>query len=211
MEKSTKKKIHVKLMVFLAIISVLVIVMGYKYVNRFGFHGYYIYKGCDAEVVHVLPEGLTDEAISDAVINVEYGKEKNDFDKYDCLAESHYLLGVQNVDDTHCKVYVMSLCERYRYSYTENVSGSSMCRMIDFQNENGEWVMTDSWQPRDGAGYTASIKQTVPKEISDEAVDTQIHIKELMAENTNKIKKYFEKLNDSGSVNNAALLVHSAE
>mgnify|MGYP000853369271 CR=1 FL=1 len=111
----------------------------------------------------------------------------------------------------HCKVYVMSLCERYRYSYTENVSGSSMCRMIDFQNENGEWVMTDSWQPRDGAGYTASIKQTVPKEISDEAVDTQIHIKELMAENTNKIKKYFEKLNDSGSVHNAALLVHSAE
>lgn len=211
MEKSTKKKIHVKLMVFLAIISVLVIVMGYKYVNRFGFHGYYIYKGCDAEVVHVLPEGLTDEAISDAVINVEYGKEKNDFDKYDCLAESHYLLGVQNVDDTHCKVYVMSLCERYRYSYTENVSGSSMCRMIDFQNENGEWVMTDSWQPRDGAGYTASIKQTVPKEISDEAVDTQIHIKELMAENTNKIKKYFEKLHDSGSVHNAALLVHSAE
>lgn len=211
MEKSTKKKIHVKLMVFLAIISVLVIVMGYKYVNRFGFHGYYIYKGCNAKVVHVLPEGLTDEAISDAVINVEYGKEKNDFDKYDCLAESHYLLGVQNVDDTHCKVYVMSLCERYRYSYTENVSGSSMCRMIDFQNENGEWVMTDSWQPRDGAGYTASIKQTVPKEISDEAVDTQIHIKELMAENTNKIKKYFEKLNDSGSVHNAALLVHSAE
>lgn len=211
MEKSTKKKIHVKLMVFLAIISVLVIVMGYKYVNRFGFHGYYIYKGCDAEVVHVLPEGLTDEAISDAVINVEYGKEKNDFDKYDCLAESHYLLGVQNVDDTHCKVYVMSLCERYRYSYTENVSGSSMCRMIDFQNENGEWVMTDSWQPRDGAGYTASIKQTVPKEISDEAVDTQIHIKELMAENTNKAKDYFEKLNDSGSVHNAALLVHSAE
>lgn len=211
MEKSTKKKIHVKLMVFLAIISVLVIVMGYKYVNRFGFHGYYIYKGCNAKVVHVLPEGLTDEAISDAVINVEYGKEKNDFDKYDCLAESHYLLGVQNVDDTHCKVYVMSLCERYRYSYTENVSGSSMCRMIDFQNENGEWVMTDSWQPRDGTGYTASIKQTVPKEISDEAVDTQIHIKELMAENTNKIKKYFEKLNDSGSVHNAALLVHSAE
>lgn len=205
MEKSTKKKIHVKLMVFLAIISVLVIVMGYKYVNRFGFHGYYIYKGCNAKVVHVLPEGLTDEAISDAVINVEYGKEKNDFDKYDCLAESHYLLGVQNVDDTHCKVYVMSLCERYRYSYTENVSGSSMCRMIDFQNENGEWVMTDSWQPRDGAGYTASIKQTVPKEISDEAVDTQIHIKELMAENTNKAKDYFEKLNDSGSVHNAAL------
>lgn len=205
MEKSTKKKIHVKLMVFLVIISVLVIVMGYEYVNRFGFHGYYIYKGCDAKVVHVLPEGLTDEAISDAVINVEYGKEKNDFDKYDCLAESHYLLGVQNVDDTHCKVYVMSLCERYRYSYTENVSGSSMCRMIDFQNENGEWVMTDSWQPRDGAGYTASIKQTVPKEISDEAVDTQIHIKELMAENTNKAKDYFEKLNDSGSVHNAAL------
>lgn len=205
MEKSTKKKIHVKLMVFLAIISVLVIVMGYKYVNRFGFHGYYIYKGCDAKVVHVLPEGLTDEAISDAVINVEYGKEKDDFDKYDCLAESHYLLGVQNVDDTHCKVYVMSLCERYRYSYTENVSGSSMCRMIDFQNEGGEWVMTDSWQPRDGAGYTASIKQTVPKEISDEAVDTQIHIKEIMAENTNKAKDYFEKLNDSGSVHNAAL------
>lgn len=63
-----------------------------------------------------------------------------------------------------------------------------MCRMIDFQNEGGEWVMTDSWQPGDGDGYTASIRQTVPKEISDEALDTQIHIKELTAENTNKIK-----------------------
>ena len=203
MEKSSKKKIHVKLMVFLAIVSVLVIVMGYEYVNRFGFHGYYIYKGCDAKVVHTLPEGLTDEAISNAVIDVEYGKEKDNFDKYDCLAESHYLLGVQNVDNTHCKVYIMSLCERYRYKYTENVSGSSMCRMIDFQNENGEWVMTDSWQPGDGEGYTASIKQTVPKELSDEAIDTQIHIKELIAENADKAKDYFEKLNDSESVDNA--------
>lgn len=204
-----KKKVYVKLIIFIALITALFIVLGAKFVlfyyRTHGIGGHYFYKGCDAEVVHQLPEGLTDEAISDAVINVEYGKEKNDFDKYECLAESHYLLGVQNVDDTHCKVYVMSLCERYRYSYTENVSGSSMCRMIDFQNEGGEWVMTDSWQPRDGAGYTASIKQTVPKEISDEAVDTQIHIKELMAENTNKAKDYFEKLNDSGSVHNAAL------
>lgn len=136
-----KKKVYVKLIIFLALVAALFIVLGAKFVlfyyRTHGIGGHYFYKGCDAEVVHVLPEGLTDEAISDAVINVEYGKEKNDFDKYDCLAESHYLLGVQNVDDTHCKVYVMSLCERYRYSYTENVSGSSMCRMIDFQKR--EW------------------------------------------------------------------------
>lgn len=75
-----KKKVYVKLIIFIALITALFIVLGAKFVlfyyRTHGIGGHYIYKGCDAKVVHVLPEGLTDEAISDAVINVEYGKEK---------------------------------------------------------------------------------------------------------------------------------------
>mgnify|MGYP007127258376 CR=1 FL=1 len=67
-----KKKVYVKLIIFLALITALFIVLGAKFVTFYykthGIGGHYFYKGCDAEVVHQLPEGLTDEDISNAVI-----------------------------------------------------------------------------------------------------------------------------------------------
>lgn len=67
-----KKKVYVKLIIFLALITALFIVLGAKFVlfyyRTHGIVGHYFYKGSDAEVVHQLPEGLTDEDISNAVI-----------------------------------------------------------------------------------------------------------------------------------------------
>ena len=51
-----KKKVYVKLLVFLVLITVIVVVLGAKFVSFYykthGIGGRYFYKGCDAEVVH---------------------------------------------------------------------------------------------------------------------------------------------------------------
>lgn len=80
-----KKKVYVKLIIFLALITALFIVLGAKFVTFYykthGIGGHYFYKGCDAEVVHQLPEGLTDKDISNAVIMRTYNRgEANDYD-----------------------------------------------------------------------------------------------------------------------------------
>ena len=73
-----KKKVYVKLIIFLALITALFIVLGAKFVTFYykthGIGGYYFYKGSDVEVVHQLPEGLTDEDISNAVIMRTYNR-----------------------------------------------------------------------------------------------------------------------------------------
>lgn len=89
-----KKKVYVKLIIFLALITALFIVLGAKFVlfyyRTHGIGGHYFYKGCDAEVVHQLPEGLTDEDISNAVIKDEYD---NGFDhEYTTPAKATSLL-----------------------------------------------------------------------------------------------------------------------
>ena len=111
-----KKKVYVKLIIFLALITALFIVLGAKFVTFYykthGIGGYYFYKGSDVEVVHQLPEGLTDEDISNAVIMRTYNRgEANDYEnagKNDFFVESHYLMGVQSIDDETCKVYILS-------------------------------------------------------------------------------------------------------
>ena len=117
-----KKKVYVKLIIFLALITALFIVLGAKFVTFYykthGIGGHYFYKGCDAEVVHQLPEGLTDEDISNAVIMRTYNRgEANDYDnagKNDFFVESHYLMGVQSIDDETCKVYILSNDGHYK-------------------------------------------------------------------------------------------------
>ena len=146
-----KKKVYVKLLVFLVLITVIVVVLGAKFVSFYykthGIGGRYFYKGCDAEVVHQLPEGLTDEDISNAVIMVKYD---NGFDheyttagESDFFVETHYLLGVQNIDNKNCKVYLLSDCGHYKDSVLQ--SGSLVVKMIDFEKQKGQWVGDYLW------------------------------------------------------------------
>lgn len=139
-----KKKVYVKLIIFLALITAMFIVLGAKFVSFYykthGIGGRYFYKGCDAEVVHQLPEGLTDEDISNAVIMDKYD---NGFDheyttagESDFFVETHYLLGVQNIDNKNCKVYLLSDCGHYKDSVLQ--SGSLVVKMIDFEKQKGQ-------------------------------------------------------------------------
>ena len=185
-----KKKVYVKLIIFLALITAMFIVLGAKFVSFYykthGIGGRYFYKGCDAEVVHQLPEGLTDEDISNAVIMDKYD---NGFDheyttagESDFFVETHYLLGVQNIDNKNCKVYLLSDCGHYKDSVLQ--SGSPVVKMIDFEKQKGQWV---------GAMYEGSIRETIPSELADiifSDEETEIK-KKIIAETEEKVKAYY--------------------
>lgn len=194
-----KKKVYVKLIIFLALITALFIVLGAKFVlfyyRTHGIGGHYFYKGCDAEVVHQLPEGLTDEDISNAVIKDEYDNgfdhEYADAGESDFFIETHYLLGVQNIDDKNCKVYLLSHYGHYKDSVMQ--SCGYVVKMIDFQKQQGQWVAQHLWSPRGGAMYEGSIRETIPSELADLIFsDEETEIKKTITDETEeKVKAYY--------------------
>lgn len=194
-----KKKVYVKLLVFLVLITAIVVVLGAKFVSFYykthGIGGHYFYKGCDAEVVHQLPEGLTDKDISNAVIMRTYNRgEANDYEnagKNDFFVETHYLLGVQNIDNKNCKVYLLSDCGHYKDSVLQ--SGSLVVKMIDFEKQKGQWVGDYLWEPRGGAMYEGSIRETIPSELADLIFsDEETEIKKTITDETEeKVKAYY--------------------
>lgn len=196
-----KKKVYVKLIIFLALITAMFIVLGAKFVSFYykthGIGGRYFYKGCDAEVVHQLPEGLTDEDISNAVIMDKYD---NGFDheyttagESDFFVETHYLLGVQNIDNKNCKVYILSNDGHYKGA-GNMYSGGLVVRMLDFKKQDDNWTMTKMWEPRGGAMYEGSIRETIPSELADLIFsDEETEIKKTITDETEeKVKAYYD-------------------
>ena len=170
-----KKKVYVKLLVFLVLITAIVVVLGGQSSCRFitkltALEDTIFYKGCDAEVVHQLPEGLTDKDISNAVIMCTYNRgEANDYEnagKNDFFVESHYLMGVQSINDETCKVYILSNDGHYKGA-GNMYSGGLVVRMLDFKKQDDNWTMTKMWEPRGGAMYEGSIRETIPSELAD--------------------------------------------
>lgn len=187
-----KKKVYVKLIIFLALITALFIVLGAKFVTFYykthGIGGYYFYKGSDVEVVHQLPEGLTDEDISNAVIMRTYNRgEANDYEnagKNDFFVESHYLMGVQSIDDETCKVYILSNDGHYKGA-GNMYSGGLVVRMLDFKKQDDNWTMTKMWD---------STRETIPSELADLIFsDEETEIKKTITDETEeKVKAYYD-------------------
>lgn len=154
-----KKKVYVKLLVFLVLITVIVVVLGAKFVSFYykthGIGGRYFYKGCDAEVVHQLPEGLT--------------------------------------DDETCKVYILSNDGHYKGA-GNMYSGGLVVRMLDFKKQDDNWTMTKMWEPRGGAMYEGSIRETIPSELADLIFsDEETEIKKTITDETEeKVKAYYD-------------------
>lgn len=194
-----KKKVYVKLLVFLVLITAIVVVLGTKFVSFYykthGIGGHYFYKGCDAEVVHQLPEGLTDEDISNAVIMDEYDSgfnhEYTTAGESDFFVETHYLLGVQNIDNKNCKVYLLSDYGHYKDSVLQ--SGGLVVKMIDFQKQKGQWAAEYLWEPRGGAMYEGSVRENIPSELADIIFsDEETEIKKTITDETEeKVKAYY--------------------
>ena len=103
----------------------------------------------------------------------------------DFFVETHYLLGVQNIDNKNCKVYLLSDCGHYKDSVLQ--SGSLVVKMIDFEKQKGQWVGDYLWEPRGGAMYEGSIRETII--FSDE--ETEIK-KTITDETEEKVKAYYD-------------------
>ena len=144
-----KKKVYVKLIIFLALITALFIVLGAKFVTFYykthGIGGHYF-----------------------------------------------YLLGVQNIDDKNCKVYLLSDCGHYKDSVLQ--SGSLVVKMIDFEKQKGQWAGDYLWEPRGGAMYEGSIRETIPSELADLIFsDEETEIKKTITDETEeKVKAYYD-------------------
>ena len=177
-----KKKVYVKLIIFLALITALFIVLGAKFVTF-----YYKTHGIG---------GHTDKDISNAVIMRTYNRgEANDYDnagKNDFFVESHYLMGVQSIDDETCKVYILSNDGHYKGA-GNMYSGGLVVRMLDFKKQDDNWTMTKMWEPRGGAMYEGSIRETIPSELADLIFsDEETEIKKTITDETEeKVKAYY--------------------
>lgn len=178
-----KKKVYVKLLVFLVLITAIVVVLGAKFVSFYykthGIGGRYFYKGCDAVIMRTYNRG-----------------EANDYDnagKNDFFVESHYLMGVQSIDDETCKVYILSNDGHYKGA-GNMYSGGLVVRMLDFKKQDDNWTMTKMWEPRGGAMYEGSIRETIPSELADLIFsDEETEIKKTITDETEeKVKAYYD-------------------
>lgn len=75
-------------------------------------------------------------------------------------------MGVQSIDDETCKVYILSNDGHYKGA-GNMYSGGLVVRMLDFKKQDDNWTMTKMWEPRGGAMYEGSIRETIPSELAD--------------------------------------------
>ena len=100
-------------------------------------------------------------------------------------AESHVLLSVfpDAVEAggewvSTVTLYLMSLWESFDYhdGRFESVSGRSGPVALTFRTEAGKYVLSDYWEPRDGADYWSDVRDKFPSTLSDRELDTQTYI-----------------------------------
>lgn len=66
--------------------------------------------------------------------------------------------------------------------------------MIDFEKQKGQWVGDYLWEPRGGAMYEGSIRETIPSELADLIFsDEETEIKKTITDETEeKVKAYYD-------------------
>ena len=71
--------------------------------------------------------------------------------------------------------------------------GGLVVRMLDFKKQDDNWTMTKMWEPRGGAMYEGSIRETIPSELADLIFsDEETEIKKTITDETEeKVKAYY--------------------
>lgn len=117
-------------------------------------------------------------AINAAIL--EYNKNRTP--AYDFACESHIILDTVNSSPAggeaaaSVTVYAMVLYATYNYSGSafQEVGGSHIPTALTFEVQtDGEYTLTEYWEPRDGSYYAQDIKNKFPKAIQEDALDTQ--------------------------------------
>lgn len=95
--------------------------------------------------------------------------------------------------DKEITVYALVLHQSYNTYGGELVEegGSHIPTALTFSvDENGEYTLTEYWQPRDGSYYVSDIRKKFPEEAAEKAIDTQIYIEQLIQECYEQAESY---------------------
>lgn len=143
----------------------------------------------------VAPE--IEEAVSKAILDENAPESADEY-----ICEDHVTFGMSKPQDGIVDVYAMVLCNGYVMSDggTRENSGYHAPNVITLQkNEDGSYTCREIWHPLDGAGYESSIHDRFPREIWDDAVDTQKYITEQSERCYAKAQEYFDHNMEDGN------------
>ena len=96
-------------------------------------------------------------------------------------------------NDKEITVYALVLHQSYNTYGGELVEegGSHIPAALTFLvDENGEYTLTEYWQPRGGSYYASDIREKFPKEAAEKAIDTQIYIEQQIQECHEQAENY---------------------
>ena len=144
-------------------------------------------------------ENTLDTAISQAILE-HYADDKPTGLLH---VEAHKLLGKEELSGTPIKgssnhttretVYLMVLHQKYSFyeDTLKEVGGSYIPTAITFDvDENGEYTLTEYWEPRDGAYHAKDIRSKFPETAAEAALNNQDYIDELQDEVQKKAYDY---------------------
>ncbi len=126
-------------------------------------------------------EDLLTEAIYNAIL--DHNKPAGLDDLYHCasfvlLDKEELCRDSDPITPMEVTVYGFALHQAYEYSGAafQEVLGSHVPVAITFEIRDGEYVLREYWEPRDGSYYVKDIRDIFPAEIAEDAIDTQKYI-----------------------------------
>lgn len=133
------------------------------------------------ESLSVESEDLLTEAIYNAIL--DHNKPAGPDDLYHCasfILLDQEMLSIDSEPPTPMEVtvYGFALYQAYEYSGAafREALGSHIPVAITFEIRDGEYVLREYWEPRDGSYYVKDIQDTFPDTIAENAIDTQKYI-----------------------------------
>lgn len=153
-------------------------------------------------------ENSLDTAINKAILN-HYASNKSDGLIH---VESHILLanesvcGTPKVGEDHHKqkviVYLLAFHESFRPDSDpsqplESAGGDDIPIALTFHlSENGDYILDEYWEPRDGGYYTDDIKAKFPEEAQHGVWNDQDYVEALKKENRDKVRIILQEQGD---------------
>lgn len=136
-----------------------------------------------------LPETLVSQVLLDQA--------SSGYMEGECAAEGHIILDTVREDDVW-QVYTLASVGQYGFctGHFEKISGSgAIPTMFTIgQDENGNYVCDEVWEPEDGSYYADSIKENFPKRLWNKALNAHERYGELQEQEESYAQAYLESI-----------------
>lgn len=136
-----------------------------------------------------LPETLVSQVLLDQA--------SSGYMEGECAAEGHIILDTDQ-EEGFWLVYALASVGQYGFctGHFEKVSGSGAIptRFTISQDENGNYVCDEVWEPEDGSYYGDSIKETFPRKLWNKALNAHERYGELQEQEEAYAQAYLESI-----------------